>query len=218
MLDTAAVDTLSWVLLAGAGVAALANWWSRVADSRRVEYVSKPATMLALVGVALALDPLHADQRAWFVAGLVLSLAGDVFLMLPADRFVAGLGSFLLAHVAYVVGINLHPGSAAALVVAAVVVALVAVGVGVRIVRGASAAGGGRLAGPVVAYMVVISAMVVSAVAAGPWIAGAGAALFFASDGLIAWNRFVAPIRWAPVAIMVTYHLGQAGLVLSLAP
>lgn len=218
MLDTAAVDTLSWVLLAGAGVAALANWWSRVADSRRVEYVSKPATMLALVGVALALDPLHADQRAWFVAGLVLSLAGDVFLMLPADRFVAGLGSFLLAHVAYVVGVNLHPGSAVALVVAAVVVALVAVGVGIRIVRGAAAAGGGRLAGPVVAYMVVISAMVVSAVAAGPWIAGAGAALFFASDGLIAWNRFVAPIRWAPVAIMVTYHLGQAGLVLSLAP
>lgn len=218
MLDTAAVNTLSWVLLAGAGVAALANWWSRVADSRRVEYVSKPATMLALVGVALALDPLHADQRAWFVAGLVLSLAGDVFLMLPADRFVAGLGSFLLAHVAYVVGLNLHPGSATALLVASVVVALVAVGVGIRIVRGAAAAGGGRLAGPVVAYMAVISAMVVSAVAAGPWIAGAGAVLFFASDGLIAWNRFVTPIRWAPVAIMVTYHLGQAGLVLSLAP
>lgn len=218
MLDTAAVNTLSWVLLAGAGVAAVANWWSRLAGSRRVEYVSKPATMLALVGVALALDPLHADQRAWFVAGLVLSLAGDVFLMLPADRFVAGLGSFLLAHVAYVVGVNLHPGSAVALVVAAVVVALVAVGVGIRIVRGAAAAGGGRLAGPVVAYMAVISAMVVSAVAAGPWIAGAGAVLFFASDGLIAWNRFVTPIRWAPVAIMVTYHLGQAGLVLSLAP
>lgn len=218
MLDTAAVNTLSWVLLAGAGVAAVANWWSRLVDSRRVECVSKPATMLALVGVALALDPLHADQRAWFVAGLVLSLAGDVFLMLPADRFVAGLGSFLLAHVAYVVGLNLHPGSATALLVASVVVALVAVGVGIRIVRGAAAAGGGRLAGPVVAYMAVISAMVVSAVAAGPWIAGAGAVLFFASDGLIAWNRFVTPIRWAPVAIMVTYHLGQAGLVLSLAP
>jgi len=218
VLDTAAVNTLSWVLLAGAGVAAVANWWSRLVGSRRVEYVSKPATMLALVGVALALDPLHADQRAWFVAGLVLSLAGDVFLMLPADRFVAGLGSFLLAHVAYVVGLNLHPGSATALLVASVVVALVAVGVGIRIVRGAAAAGGGRLAGPVVAYMAVISAMVVSAVAAGPWIAGAGAVLFFASDGLIAWNRFVTPIRWAPVAIMVTYHLGQAGLVLSLAP
>ena len=33
---------------------------------------------------------------------------------------------------------------------------------------------------------------------------------------MIAWNRFVRPFRGADVAIMVTYHLGQAGLVLSL--
>jgi uncharacterized membrane protein YhhN len=44
-----------------------------------------------------------------------------------------------------------------------------------------------------------------------------GAALFFASDTLIAWNRFVRPRPWMPLAIIVTYHVGQAGLVLSLA-
>ncbi len=93
-------------------------------------------------------------------------------------------------------------------------VAVAAVVVGTPVARGAASSGGARLAGPVVVYMVVISAMVVSAVAAGPWLAGAGAVLFFVSDGLIAWNRFVAPLRRAPVAIMVTYHLGQAGLVL----
>lgn len=216
VLDTAAVTSTAWVLLALAAVAAAVNWWSRGVDSRPVEYVSKPLTLLLLIGVALALDPRHADQRAWFVAALVLSLAGDVFLMLPADRFVAGLASFLLAHVAYVVGINLHPGSAGALLVAAAVVAVVAGAVGVRIVRGLAASGAGRMVGPVIAYMAVISVMVVSALAAGPWAAGAGAVLFFASDGLIAWNRFVVPLGWAPVAIMVTYHLGQAGLVLSL--
>jgi hypothetical protein len=37
-----------------------------------------------------------------------------------------------------------------------------------------------------------------------------------ASDSLIAWNRFVKPLSWAPVVIMVTYHMGQTGLVLSL--
>jgi len=216
VLDTAAVTHLSWALLALAAAAAVANWWSRAAGARTVEYVSKPATMVLLIGVALALDPRHADQRVWFVAALVLSLAGDVFLMLPSDRFVAGLASFLLAHVAYVVGIALYPGSAVAVAVAAVVVVAAAVAVGVPVVRGAARVGGGRLAGPVVLYMAVISAMVVSAVAAGPWIAGAGAVLFFASDGLIAWNRFVSPLRWASVAIMATYHLGQAGLVLSL--
>ena len=43
-----------------------------------------------------------------------------------------------------------------------------------------------------------------------------GALLFFVSDYLIARDRFVRPLPWAPLAIMVLYHLGQAGLVLSL--
>jgi hypothetical protein len=58
--------------------------------------------------------------------------------------------------------------------------------------------------------------MVACALATGNVLAGVGASLFFASDALIAWNRFVIPVRWAPVAIMVTYHVGQAGLVTSL--
>jgi uncharacterized membrane protein YhhN len=44
-----------------------------------------------------------------------------------------------------------------------------------------------------------------------------GAVLFYASDALIAWNRFVQPRPWMPLAIIVTYHVGQAALVLSLA-
>ena len=70
---------------------------------------------------------------------------------------------------------------------------------------------------PVAAYVVVISAMVSAAIATGIALAIAGAALFFASDTLIAWNRFVRPRPWMPLAIIVTYHVGQAGLVLSLA-
>ena len=41
------------------------------------------------------------------------------------------------------------------------------------------------------------------------------AVLFMASDALIAWNRFVRR-PWAAVVIMVTYHLGQLGLVTAL--
>ena len=42
--------------------------------------------------------------RAWFVAALVFSLAGDVLLMLPREQFVAGLSAFLVAHLCYIVG------------------------------------------------------------------------------------------------------------------
>jgi uncharacterized membrane protein YhhN len=47
-------------------------------------------------------------------------------------------------------------------------------------------------------------------------VAGVGAVLFVGSDSMIAWDRFVRPFAWAPLAIMVTYQLGQAGLVASL--
>ena len=74
----------------------------------------------------------------------------------------------------------------------------------------------GALRIAVSAYMVVISAMLATALATGNVVAGLGAALFVASDSMIAWDRFVRPWTWAPLAIMVTYHLGQAGLVASL--
>jgi uncharacterized membrane protein YhhN len=73
-----------------------------------------------------------------------------------------------------------------------------------------------RLLAPVALYIVVIAAMLATALATGNAVAGVGAALFVSSDTMIAWNRFVRPFRAADVGIMVTYHLGQAALVLSL--
>jgi uncharacterized membrane protein YhhN len=206
----------AWTLLVVAGVLAAGNWLAVARHDKRLEYVCKPGALAALIGVALTLDPAHGDVRAWFVAALVLSLAGDVFLMLPSDRFVAGLASFLLAHVAYVVGLTRHGGSAGALLVAAVPVVAVAGLLGVRFLRAARAGGHQELVGPLVAYMAVIAAMVTCAVASGNVLAAAGAVLFMASDALIAETRFVGPRNWAPVVIMVTYQLGQAGLTLSL--
>jgi uncharacterized membrane protein YhhN len=210
------VTTAAWVLLAVAALSAAADWVAVARGHRLLEYVCKPATLGALVLVALVLEPEADGRRAWFVVALVLSLAGDVFLMLPRDLFLAGLVSFLLAHIAYVVGLRVDGARGRAVLVAAVAVSVVVVAVGSRVV-GAVRAGPQRdLAVPVVVYMVVISAMVTCALATGNVLAAVGASLFFASDALIAWNRFVAPLAWAPVAIMVTYHLGQAGLVTSL--
>ena len=51
-------------------------------------YVFKPFTMLLIL--ALAVQPSAStptSYRVFVVAGLAFSLAGDVFLMLPRDRF-----------------------------------------------------------------------------------------------------------------------------------
>jgi uncharacterized membrane protein YhhN len=204
---------VAWVFLAVAAIFAVGNWVAVARDHRVGIYVCKPATLVALVAAALALDPAHSDVRAWFVVALALSLAGDVLLMLPRDAFVAGLAAFLLAHLAYAVGLNLHTEGIWLLAVPVFVAAAL---VGGRLVDGIRARGEPAMVGPVVAYVLVISVMVASALASGSWVAAAGAVLFMASDALIGQNRFVTPRPWAPVAIMVTYHLGQALLVLSL--
>jgi uncharacterized membrane protein YhhN len=212
------MTTEAWLWLAAAGVFAVGDWMAVARRNKPLEYVCKPAATALLLTTALALDtaPDLGDRRAWFVAALALSLAGDVFLMLPRDLFVAGLGSFLLAHIAYVIGFQQDGPDAGALAVGAIVAAIIGAAVGSRILTSVRRGPHPELTVPVVAYMLVISAMVASALASGDAVAAVGALTFELSDSLIAWNRFVRPLRWAPVAIMVTYHSGQALLVLSL--
>jgi uncharacterized membrane protein YhhN len=201
--------------LAAAVVAAAADWIAVGRDDRRTEYLAKPLTMALLVGAALTLDPVDDVARAWFVVALLASLAGDVFLMLPRDRFVAGLASFLLGHLAYTIGLLQLGSSAAGFLAGVVVVGLVVPLLGTRIV-GAVRSRQPELLLPVVAYVAVISMMVVSAGVSGEPVALAAAVSFYASDALIAWTRFVSDVRFGRVAVMVTYHLAQLGFVYAL--
>lgn len=205
------------MLLVLAAVLAIADWLA-VAERlpHRLRALTKPATMVALIGAAWRADTGGA-VHTWMVVGLVLSLAGDIFLMLPEQWFVAGLGAFLLAHVAYIVAmaqLTLHP---VALVVAAVVIGAGWVIAGRGIVAGATAKEP-KMQVPVALYVTVISAMVaVALLATGharpTWWLPAAAVLFYASDAILGTNRFVRSQRWMPVAVMVTYHLAQAGFV-----
>lgn len=186
--------------------------------------------MVALFAAAISLArdsgyEWHSVLLLCFLGALVFSLLGDVFLMLPRDLFVAGLGSFLVAHILYVVGFAsvrpLDPWWVILVTIAAV--GIVTVPLGRRIVPGIEDA---SLRGAVIAYIVVIGLMAAFAWSA-PWrdgwpllaaiSAGVGATLFVASDSMIGWSRFVSEFPHYRLATMVTYHLGQIGLILSLA-
>ena len=97
--------TYLWVPLA----IALIDWLAVFRRWRTLGYLTKPGTMIAiflwLIWIwpeGVALGPL-----GWFAAGLLLSLLGDIFLMLPREQFMAGLVAFLLGHIAYIIGLNL---------------------------------------------------------------------------------------------------------------
>lgn len=187
-------------------VFAVANWVAVARGDKALEYLTKPAALVALTIWGATGDGVS----SWLIAALALSLLGDVYLMLPTDVFTAGLGAFLLAHVAYVIAFDVSLGSR----LLWFVVALAAMApFALRIVR---AVGNGGLRAGVVCYMTVIGLMVGSALASGLLAAQLGALLFMVSDTILGWNRFVKPLSWARPAIMVTYHLGQLGLAYSL--
>jgi uncharacterized membrane protein YhhN len=211
------VNSIAFLLLALALAVAVADWIAVHAGIRSLEYVCKPLTMVVLIAVALELDVSSDLERGAFIVALVFSLLGDVFLMIPDERwFVFGLGAFLAAHLAYVVGLWIAGVSLVAFAAGLVIVAFAMVMLGQRIYRAVRHGDQPELALPVGMYIGVISLMVASAIGTRSPMAIAGASLFYASDALIAWNRFIHEYPWGRVAIMMTYHLGQIGLVLSL--
>jgi uncharacterized membrane protein YhhN len=199
-----------------AGLFAIGDWIAVARSNQRLEYVAKPATVAALIGAALLVEPTDGAMRVWFVSALVLALAGDVFLMLPRDLFIAGLGAFFLAHLLYIGGLIALGVDAGNVAATAVPLGVSAVLLGRRVVSGVVQTDP-ALAVPVISYIAAISTMVALAVGSGRVEAAGGATLFYVSDLLIAWDRFVQPLSWAPVVIIVTYHLAQGGLVASLA-
>jgi uncharacterized membrane protein YhhN len=207
------MTTIGWVLLGAAAVAAVADWFAVARSWRTVEYVAKPTAIALLLVLAVVLDARLEAQR-WLVAvALLCSLVGDVLLMLPRERTVGGLLAFLGAHVAYIAAFLSGGLNPAALGVGI----LIAGGLGITIAVGIlSSIAQSRLRVGVAAYVVVIVAMLATAIATENPFAATGAALFVASDTVLGWNRFVGGLAWAPVTIMVTYHAAQALLVISL--
>jgi uncharacterized membrane protein YhhN len=183
--------------------------------------------MLAIIFAAwrLTQGPHDAWQARFFLPGLALCLVGDVFLMLPGNSFLAGLVAFLLAHVCYTVGLTPTLPPPATLAIAAIV-ALTGLTAYRRIADGLRHKRQASLLYPVAAYIIVIGLMLTTAWATilrPEWTALrralliGGASLFVASDAMLAWNRFVAPLPSGPVMVRVTYHLGQMALAASIA-
>lgn len=203
--------TVAWSAFA---LAAVANWWAVAARHRTTVLVAKPAALVALIGLALAGGAAAATPGRWLLVALVLCLAGDVFLLGDSERaFLGGLSSFLLGHLAYVVvfvGLGLAEPAWGLIGLMGLIAVLLATR---HVIPAAHREGGAFLAGAVIAYMLVIGAMVITAWMTGEWLIGLGAMTFMVSDTILAIAKFIGRAAHADLAVMVTYHLGQAVIV-----
>lgn len=185
-----------------------------IKDQRKPRLVAKTALSLLFV-VAAALQPSGNNVYYWVIlAGLTLSLAGDVLLALRGKHmFLAGLVAFLLAHVAYLIAFfslgvpNPLTGWGGALTVI----------VGTTVFNRLRPKLGG-LFWPVLAYMLVITTMVIGAFT----VAGTedldarcralvvgGAVLFYASDLFVARQRFSKREHLNALIGLPLYYAGQ---------
>lgn len=178
---------------------------------RALHYLFKPLATLLVAAMVLRMAAAEPGYRRAVLAGLLLSLLGDVFLMLPGDWFAFGLGSFLLAHLCYLRALRRRGGwfrprwpALAYAGVAAMVLACLwpHLPTDLRI--------------PVTVYVVALAAM--AAQAACVWrqrperataLAAVGGACFVMSDALLAIDRFAITIPLASAWVLVSYWTAQ---------
>ncbi len=205
-----------------AGLESLALWkgW------RKLEFVVKPAVMVCLFIWLYTTAGLQ-GALLWFGIGILFSLAGDISLIFIDRFFMVGLIVFLLGHIAYLIGFNIpFPETLGVWAIAiAIVIGLSSVRLIRRIVEGVRK-NQPRLVLPVIVYSTIITLMLLSALltlfrpewkSTPAYLVSFGAFLFFLSDIVLAWNRFVSPIKNSRMINIGVYHLAQITIILGVA-
>ena len=178
-----------------------------------LHFAFKPlTTILILVEAWRAPAPVDLRYRRAVLIGIALSAIGDVFLMLPTtvtrSGFLLGLGSFLVAHLfflrALTTGVRLFA-------IAWVPLLFGTIGAINLAILWPGLASGLRL--PVLLYMLCLVAMTSQAVIRSLLLktpssrfAAMGGVFFLASDTVLAYNKFYAPIAMSALWILGTYY------------
>ena len=198
--------------------AALAILGHHPAVSRTLVYVFKPLATLSIIALAAWPRPLNRPgYRAPILVGLVFALCGDVLLIWPDRFFLAGLASFAVTHVCYLVALRSGVGWAPRWAPFAVFGGVAAV---LLVVLWPGLAPGLKI--PVVVYAALLAAMTAQATGRAmqlarhsAWIAAAGALLFLCSDSVLALNRFRFPFEASRIVVLSTYFTAQWLIALS---
>jgi uncharacterized membrane protein YhhN len=216
---------VAFIFLGLSLVFAILNWiavYDAYKVNRPLEIIAKPAMIVCLLLYFLAARG-PAPALTWFGLAILFSALGDIFLLLPGNWLMAGLFAFLLTHICYTIGFNTPlPQLTAWSLLFALTYTLMATRVYRRIAAALTRKGLQNLKAPILAYVIAITLMLLSAtltLSRPDWkplpaaMVFLGAGLFFLSDINQALYRFEAPTQRGRFIIMLTYQLGQIGLV-----
>ncbi len=210
----------AWPFALAAALATAAAVWGKAPGRMAVHWVAKPGAMGFVLAIAMfAPSQLNATAHAWLLVALGLSLLGDVFLMFKRRLFLAGLVSFLLAHLAYMVALSFdlpwQPSQLGYLVPPLLAAAASAPGLWPHL---------GKLRPAVITYMVALALVAFRLLArasdaerlglSAVIFSAAGAVLFVSADTLLAF-RYFAKKRVPYTIELPAYVTAQLCIVLS---
>nr|WP_280525606.1 lysoplasmalogenase [Neobacillus mesonae] len=140
------------------------------------------------------------------IIGLFFCMLGDGFI---AVSFVAGLSAFLIGHLFYLSGFLKSSSISRRRMAAILPMAFYSFIIGRQLIASLLAEGNDTLVVPVIAYILTIALMAISALLTGNIFAAAGSILFVISDSILSWNMFISSIAFSDVFIMTTYYFAQ---------
>jgi uncharacterized membrane protein YhhN len=181
------------------------------------QYIFKPLIVPAVIGYFLSgITGISSPLRKWILFALFFSWVGDILLMFDENSelfFLLGLGSFLVAHIFYI--LFFHQIRVREIIKSNLwLLAIVVVYYTSLIILLSPYLGDKKL--PVRIYGVVISFMILLAMhmvfiknkTSGKWMMS-GAILFAISDTILAVNKFYQSFEIAGILVMLTYGLAQ---------
>ena len=175
---------------------------------------SLPVALSALLKILPLLLLLFLVARSFaaysglLILALVFGLGGDVAMAF--ERFMLGLGLFLVGHIFYI-GLWCQQLDVSRCWRLIPLLLLTIAGASYLLPHT------GEMMVAVALYFSVITLMAatasLSSIASGLGLLGAYS--FLVSDFVIGWNKFIEPLQWAPSVIMVTYYLAQLLMVVA---
>ena len=157
--------------------------------------------------------PKNKKVTHWLIiTALVFSMIGDATL----HWFLIGLSAFLIGHVFYAIGFFSRASFTKLRTAAVIPIIIYGAVFTMQLVPALKSSGDSALILPVIAYVIVISLMLWSAILTGNKLAALGSFLFVISDSILAWNKFIDSFGLAEPLIMITYYGAQFLIATSL--
>jgi uncharacterized membrane protein YhhN len=178
-----------------------------IMNKQVLKYIFKPATTLLVITLVLVKTNGNYELYSIFIiTGLIFSLIGDIYLMLPDDKFFKGLVSFFVAHIFFVISfvIGFGPYFDILLLIPAIVYAIVFL---IKILPKT-----GELKIPVLLYSGMLVLFLWQATGRFYYLADSsalftftGAIMFVISDSILGYSKFIKKSHLSTLLIHVTY-------------